>query len=125
MYSFGVDTGSFNGIRQDINERLLRAIVTEQDDGTSTSAKILANVVSRLAAHDGFGSHRERELAEGPQRAAENGDTRYRSRGVAPYARRGIEGVAASGRELLKRARQDLADGTEPDRSGIGGKLER
>ena len=67
MYSFGVDTGSFDGIRQDINERLLRAIVTEQDDGASARGEILADMVSRLAAHDSIGSRCERKFTEGSQ----------------------------------------------------------
>ena len=60
----GVDPGVNCRVHQYINERLLRAVVAEQDDRQPAQGKVLRHVVARLARHDNICARGDGELSK-------------------------------------------------------------
>ena len=89
----GVDPGVNRRVHQDIHERLLRAVVAEQDHAQPAQGKVLRHVIARLARHDDIRTGGDGKLAKVAEGAAQNGDGAARALGIAPYA-----WVAAKGR---------------------------
>lgn len=89
----GVDPGVNCRVHQDIHERLLGAVVAEQNHAQSTQGKVLCHVVARFARHDNVGARGDGKLTKIAEGAAQNGDGAARALGFAPYA-----WVAAIGR---------------------------
>lgn len=89
----GVDPGVNCRVHQYINERLLGAVMAEQDDAQTAQSEVLRHVIARLARHDDIRTGGDGKLAKVAEGAAQNGDAAARVLGFAPYAR-----VAAKGR---------------------------
>ena len=83
----GIDPGINCRVHQDINERLLGAVVTEQDHRQPAQGKVLRHVVARLARHDDICAGGDGKLTKIAEGSAQNGDSATRAIGLAPYAR--------------------------------------
>ena len=81
----GVDPGINCRVHQYINERLLGAVVTEQDHRQPAQGKVLRHVVARLARHNDIRTRGDGELSKVAQGAAQNGDGAARVIGFTPY----------------------------------------
>lgn len=66
----GVDPGVNCRVHQYINERLLRAVVAEQDHRQPAQGKVLRHVVARLAGYDDICARGDGELSKVAQGAA-------------------------------------------------------
>ena len=69
----GVNPGVNRRVHQDINERLLGAVMAEQDHRQSAQGKVLRHMVARLARHDKVrarGDGKLAKVAEGAPRMA-------------------------------------------------------
>lgn len=82
----GVDPGVNCRVHQYINERLLRAIVAEQDDAQTAQGKVLRHVIPGLSGYDDIRTGGDGKLAKVAEGAAQNGDGAARVIGLAPHA---------------------------------------
>ena len=101
----GVDPGVNCRVHQYINERLLRAVVAEQDHRQPAQGKVLRHVVARLAGYDDICARGDGELSKVAQGAAQNGDGSARVLAFTPYARVAAEGRGSTGGKIAQRSR--------------------
>ncbi len=73
----GVDPGVNCRVHQYINERLLGAVMAEQDHRQTTQGKVLRHVVARLARHDHIGARGDGKLSKIAQGAAQMATVRH------------------------------------------------
>ena len=83
----GVDPGVNCRVHQDIHERLLGAVVAEQDHRQPTQGKVLRHVVAGLSGHNNICARGDGKLTKIAEGAAQNGDSAARALGFAPHAR--------------------------------------
>lgn len=88
----GADPGVNCRVHQYINERLLGAVVAEQDHRQPAQGKILGHVVAGLTGHDDICARGDGKLTKIAEGAAQNGDGAARVIGFAPYARIAVIG---------------------------------
>ena len=80
----GVDPGVNCRVHQYINERLLGAVVAEQDDAQTAQSEVLRHVIACLARHDNIRTGGDGELSKVAQGAAQNGDGAARAINFLP-----------------------------------------
>lgn len=98
----GVDPGVNCRVHQYINERLLRAVVAEQDHRQPAQGKVLRHVVARLARHDNICACGDGELSKVAQGAAQNSDGSARVLGFAPHTRVAAKCRGGTGGEIAQ-----------------------
>ena len=96
----GVNPGVNRRVHQDIHERLLGAVVAEQDDAQAAQGKVLCYVVTRLTRHDYVRTGGDGKFAKVAEGAAQNGDGAARALGIAPYAWVASEGHGSTGGKI-------------------------
>ena len=99
----GVDPGINCRVHQYINERLLGAVVAEQDHRQPAQGKVLRHVVARLARHDNICARGDGKLAKVAEGAAEDCNGTARMIGFAPHARVTAKGHGGTGSEIAQR----------------------
>ena len=105
---------------QDIHERFLRAIVSQENDAQTPYAQILSYVIPGFARHDGIRAGGERPFPKITKGAAQYGDAMAILGGSTPNTRSGIEGASGNISDIVKRSAScKVGDGAQTGASGV------